>query len=81
MKPVNAVDNVDVPDELAESIIVLGGGAVVGTITYKILQSYLPKDRFTQDEIDMYSWVGAFAVGVLGAVGLQKLFSSLIKGK
>lgn len=79
--PVNAVDKVDVPDELGESIVALGGGVVAGTITYKLLKAYLPKDRFTSEQIDMFSWAGAFTVGVLGAISIQKLFAALARGK
>jgi hypothetical protein len=75
--PVNAVDKVEVPEELTTTLKAFGGGFVLGAVTYKILKANLPKDRYTKAQIDMYSFIGAFSVGILGAIGIAKMIKAL----
>lgn len=65
-------DNVQLPD-VVKGLLSTTGGLGAGTIVYKILQAYLPKDYFTQDQIDGISIGGAIAGGFVGFIAVDKL--------
>ena len=65
-------DNVQLP-HMAKGLLSAVGGVGAGTIVYKLLQAHLPKDLFTQDEIDGISIVGAIAGGLGGLIAVDKL--------
>jgi hypothetical protein len=74
--PISNIDSITMPEELKAVLVAFGGG-VSGLITYKILKANLPKDRFTDEQIDFMAWIGAFAVGALGAIGTSHLIKKM----
>ena len=65
----------DIPEELK---VMLGasGGLLAGSIVYHAINKNMPKDRFTNEEIEAYSWIGAVSIGLLAGMGLLALMSS-----
>lgn len=69
------VEKIELPEEL-KPVIAMAGGGLAGVMTYKILKTYLPKDRFTNDDIETFASIAAIAVGLLGMVGIGKLMDN-----
>lgn len=65
-------NNVEMPDVI-KGLLSTAGGLGAGTIVYQLLQTYLPKDYFTQDQIDGISIGGAIAGGFVGFIAVDKL--------
>lgn len=63
------------PDELFEVLSAVGGVAV-GTLVYQLMMVYLPKDRFTPEEMKGYAMVGGIACGLASAYGINKMVSN-----
>lgn len=64
----------EMPDELSEVLSAVGGIAI-GTMIYKLLIVYLPKDRFTAEEIKGYAMIGGVACGLASAYGINKMIN------
>lgn len=68
------VSSIKVPDELMSTLAPVGGVGV-GIITYQLVKSYFPKDKFTEEQIDGYAWILSIAAGFGGMF----LFDNLSK--
>lgn len=62
----------NIPDEMNE-VLSMFGGLAVGTLVYHILQSQMPTDKYTQDQIDGYSTILGIAGGLLSAFGIHEV--------
>ena len=51
------------------------GGVGVGVLVYKILQVYLPKDKFTEEDRKTISLLGAVGAGMVGFLAMNKALS------
>jgi hypothetical protein len=65
-------NNVDIPKEL-KPILTAVGGIGVGTIVYKLLKTYLPDDKFTEEQKENISLLCAIASGIGGLIAIDKL--------
>lgn len=65
-------DNIQLP-EIVKGLLSTAGGLGAGTIVYKVLQAYLPKDYFNKDQIDGISISAAIASGFIGFIAVDKL--------
>jgi hypothetical protein len=65
-------DVIEIPKEI-KSILVAFGGVGVGTIVYNLLQTHLPKDKFTDEQRDNISILCAIASGFGSLIALEKL--------
>jgi hypothetical protein len=65
-------NNVDIPKEL-KPILSAVGGIGVGTIVYKLLKTYLPDDKFTEEQKENISILCAIASGIGGLIAIDKL--------
>lgn len=63
---------VELPDEL-NALLSGVGGLGVGLLTFRLMKSYMPTDKFTPEEIDVYAGVAAVACGFLSGYGIKKL--------
>jgi hypothetical protein len=70
----NVVESIHVPDELNEMLSAVGGVGV-GVLVYKILQVYLPKDKFTEEDRKTISLLGAVGAGMVGFLAMNKALS------
>jgi len=75
--PVNKLSQggkIDMPEEI-ENILSGVGGIAIGTLVYHSIQ-YGLQNKYSKEDVDMYSIIGAIAVGLGGAMGI----SSILKG-
>lgn len=63
-----------IPDELK---ILLGAstGLLAGSIVYNAINKNMPKDRFSAEEIEAFSWIGSISVGLIAGGGLMALMN------
>jgi len=76
MKKMAKGGELEVPDELMSTLAPVGG-AGAGILTYQLVKSYFPKDKFTDEQIDGYAWILAIAAGfggmfLLDSIGKKK---------
>jgi hypothetical protein len=64
------------PEQL-DAVLSGVGGVATGTLVYHILNNHLPKDRWDEETRSALVWGGAVSLGLLGAVGLNKLLKKL----
>jgi len=62
----------EIPDELMSTLAPVGG-AGVGILTYQLVKSYFPKDKFTEEQIDGYAWILSIAAGFGGMFLLDSI--------
>ena len=62
----------EIPKEV-KPILSAVGGLGIGTIVYNLLQTYLPKDKFTTEQRDNISILCAIASGIGGLIAIEKL--------
>jgi hypothetical protein len=74
MKGGGEVASIDVPEELKE-ILTAVGGVGIGFLVFKIITAYMPKDKYTKNEINVYAAIGAVAAGFASAYGINKLMN------
>jgi len=52
------------------------GGLGIGMVVYKLLNAYLPRDKFTEEEIESYSFLGSMACGIGSAFAINKIIKN-----
>lgn len=78
IKPIDSpsvVNPVNPPNELMEVLSAVGGVGV-GVLTWNILQTHLPNDRFTDEQKDTISLLGSIGAGMFGFFAMDKAFKN-----
>ena len=66
---------IEVPSEIHKTLATFGGGTAIGLLTYQLMSRYMPRDKYTEDEIKQWSALLGITAGVLGAIGIHNLGS------
>jgi hypothetical protein len=64
----------DLPKEV-NSMLSAVGGAGLGLLVYKVLKTYMPKDRFSEEQIDNIAIISALASGLGSYIALNKMIN------
>lgn len=69
------VNDTEIPEEI-KALLSGIGGVGVGYVIFKIIKAYMPKEKFTDEEITVYASIGAISCGLATAYGLTKLMAN-----
>jgi hypothetical protein len=66
------VDNIELPSEIKAVLSALGG-AGIGLLVYKLIKTYMPRDKFEDDTIENIALLSGIASGLGSVIAIDKL--------
>lgn len=64
---------IEVPSDIHKTLATFGGGTAIGLLVYQLLSRYMPRDKYTEEEVKQWSAILGISAGVLGAIGIHNL--------